>query len=105
MAGVDGAYLYAKSPGDDGEPGRLPALNTGGSLAAECPVLFLSYSVPPLIRGGALYISEPPGYQKDALLRRLSPDLRPDGEVLVPYMSRPSRRTARCCTPRALTPA
>lgn len=87
MIGADGAYIYAKSPGDDGEPDRLLALNMDGSLAAERPIRFSRYGTQPFMMDGVLYVLEPLGHQKDALLRRLSPDLRPDGEVLVPYMS------------------
>lgn len=70
-------------PGD----GKLFVLNMDGTLAAQCPIPYSPYGTPAYVLGGILYILETLDYQKDALLHRLTPDLRPDGEVLVPYMS------------------
>lgn len=93
LPGIFGVYqvvgdrIYAAACDADRSPSRLLALDPGGNLTAKCPIPFSPYGAEVHILDGTPYILEPPGYQKDALLRRLTPDLRPDGKVLVPYMS------------------
>lgn len=82
-----GEQIYALIPERGDEPKRLLALGMDGSVTAECPVPFSPYSTLVCLIGGVPCFLEPLDYQKDALLHRLTPDLRPDGEVLVPYMS------------------
>lgn len=82
-----GDRIYAVTPEDGDVLKRLLALSMDGSVKAERLVPFSPYSTRICFIGGVPYFLEPLDYQKDALLHRLTPDLRPDGEVLVPYMS------------------
>lgn len=66
---------------------QLLALSMDGEVIAQCPIPSSPYGTKVHMLGDIPYILEPLGYRKDALLHRLTPDLRPDGEVLVPHMS------------------
>lgn len=79
--------IYAVTPERGDEPEHLLSLGMDGSIMAECPIPFSPYGTRSFIMNGVPYMLEPLDYRKDALLHRLTPDLRPDGEVLVPYMS------------------
>lgn len=79
--------IYAVTPERGDTPKHLLVLDMDGSVSAECPVPFSPYSTQVRFIGGVPCFLEPLDYQKDALLHRLTPNLRPDGEVLVPYMS------------------
>ena len=83
---MDG-LIYATSycEDDGGTSHRLLAITLNGAVVAQCPD-------PPFFRdihvmGGAIYLPKSQGFRKDGLLRRLTPNLEPDGEVSVPYMS------------------
>ena len=67
---------------------QLLALSMDGEVIAQCPIPSSPYGTKVHMLGDIPYILEPLGYRKDDLLHRLTPDLRPDGEVLVPEMSR-----------------
>lgn len=84
---VDG-LIYALTSRVDGE--QLLAIRMDGSTAARCPIPFSCSGVGAHIIGGVPYLLEEGEYQKDALLHRLTPGLRPDGQVRVPFMSHPA---------------
>lgn len=80
-------YAVTDYEGEDREKLRLLAINMDGTVIAQCAIPFSPYSTGVHIIGDTPYLLEPLGYQEDALLHRLTPDLLPDGEACVPFMS------------------
>lgn len=87
IAGVTEERVYAVAPKGSDEPERLLALDMNGFVMAECPIPFSPYGTRTFTMDGVPYMLEPLDHQEDALLHRITPDLRPDGEALVPRMS------------------
>lgn len=88
VAIVDGLiYAVTEYEDADREERCLLAIDMSGSVTSQCPIPFSPYSTGVYMIGDIPYLLEPLGYRKDALLHRLTPDLRPDGEIRVPYMS------------------
>lgn len=78
-------HIYALTDWDKGI--YLLNLRLEGSEAARYLVPHSPYSTKCVILNDTPYVLEPRGHQTDSLLHRLTPGLRPDGEILVPYMS------------------
>lgn len=86
MSRVINGLIYAVDASSN--PQRLLAVTMDGAVAAE-------YTFPvgcdpsACIVGNTPYLRQGQGWYEDDLLLRLTPDLRPDGQVQVPYMSDP----------------
>lgn len=88
VAIVDGLiYAITEYEDTDREKQHLLAIDMSGSVTSQCPIPYSPYSTGVHIIGNIPYLLEPLEFQEDALLHRLTPDLRPDGEVCVPSMS------------------
>jgi len=88
VAIVDGLiYAVTDYEDTDREKQHLLAINLSGSVTSQCPIPFSPYISKTHIIGNIPYLLEPLEHRQDALLHRLTPDLLPDGEVLVPDMS------------------
>lgn len=89
LGAADGTIYAAADRGCGGTPGegrRLLALRPDGRAVADCPIPCSPLDTEVRLVGGRPCLLEPQNYRGDVRLRRLTRDLRPDGEALVPAM-------------------
>ena len=89
VAEVVDDIIYAVTDYEDDarETQRLLAIGMDGAVIAQCPIPFSPYATEVRIIGGIPYLLEPLGYREDGLLHRFTPNLEPNGEAYVPFMS------------------
>jgi len=80
----DRIYTMVKNAPDSSV--HLVALDLDGTLIAKSPIAY-PYDTEAYVLNGVSYMLESRGYREDCLLHRLTPDLQPNGEVPVPYMT------------------
>lgn len=88
VVGMAGGLICAAAADDGGQNKRLLAVGLNGEAAARCSIPFSPYGTEIRIIGDTPCLLESFGYREDAVLRRLTSDLRPAGEARVPCMSR-----------------